>query len=238
MSSDFVPPKFEVRAFNCPHCNVYAKQDWFYEPQIPVELSDLQKPRFAGASISECEMCGRIAVWDSQIVGHDESGKYTQPIWEGKMVFPMTSNAPLPNDDMPDDIKMDYNEARTIAAVSPRGAAALLRLCIQKLMPVLGEKGKNLDQDIGALVKKGLNPQIQMALDNVRVIGNEAVHPGVMDVNDNLEIVLTLFDLLNYIIEQMISIPKKNRDLFANLPERKLGAIAKRDGKQPKEEDN
>ncbi|WP_424033423.1 DUF4145 domain-containing protein [Methylocella sp.] len=49
---------------------------------------------------------------------------------------------------------------------------------MQKLCVELGEKGKNIDDDIANLVKKGLSPELQQALDILRVIGNEAVHHG------------------------------------------------------------
>lgn len=76
-------------------------------------------------------------------------------------MFPLTSNAPPSNKDLPPDILTDYNEASAILAHSPRGAAALLRLCIQKLCQHLGEPGKDLNADIGSLVKKGLPPGVQ-----------------------------------------------------------------------------
>ena len=77
------------------------------------------------------------------------------------MIYPGSSPAPLPNPDLPEEIKADYEEARAIISRSPRGACALLRLCVQKLCGILGESGKDVNGDIAALVKKGLNPKIQ-----------------------------------------------------------------------------
>jgi hypothetical protein len=131
---------------------------------------------------------------------------------------------------MPDEIRADFNEAREIFFLSPRGAAALLRLAVQKLCAVLGESGKNINDDIASLVKKGLSVQIQEALDIVRVIGNEAVHPGQIDLNDDRATAASLFELVNLIIEERISEPKRRAEMYAKLPASKRDAIAKRDG--------
>jgi len=90
----------------------------------------------------------------------------------------------MPNPDLPDELFRDFDEAREIVDGSLRGAAALLRLVIRKLCAHLGEKGKDINADIASLVAKGLNPLVQKALDVVRVIGNEAVHPGTIDLRD------------------------------------------------------
>lgn len=49
------------------------------------------------------------------------------------MIFPSGSNIPMPHTDMPESVKEIYNEAREIASNSPRAAAALLRLALEKL---------------------------------------------------------------------------------------------------------
>jgi hypothetical protein len=69
------------------------------------------------------------------------------------MVFPAHRVGPQPNADLPGEIARDCEEARTILNFSPRTAAALLRLCIQKLCFELGEKGKVLDDDIASFVE-------------------------------------------------------------------------------------
>lgn len=145
------------------------------------------------------------------------------------MLFPSGGIAPFPNADLPEDIRADYEEARAIASLSPRGAAALLRLSIQKMCKYLGEEGKNINDDIRSLVEKGLPVRVQKALDSVRVIGNDAVHPGEMDLRDNPETVNTLFHLVNFIAEKMISEPKEVDAMFEMLPENKRNQIAKRD---------
>jgi hypothetical protein len=130
---------------------------------------------------------------------------------------------------MPEEVLADFNEAREIVALSPRGAAALLRLCIQKICKNLGGEGKNINSDIGFLVGKGLSVEVQRALDVVRVIGNNAVHPGELDLDDNVQIATSLFHLVNLIVDKMISEPKRISDLYKGLPEGALSAIEKRD---------
>jgi len=145
------------------------------------------------------------------------------------MIYPDFAAAPLPNQDLSADIRTDYEEARSILGRSPRGAAALLRLAIQKLCKELGEPGKDLNTDIGALVRKGLPVEVQQALDAVRVIGNEAVHPGQMDVSDDPAIATTLFKLVNFIAEKMISERKAIEQIYGLLSPEKLAQIQRRD---------
>lgn len=163
---------------------------------------------------SRCYNCDRIAVW----------------IYD-RLVHPAGYDAPAANSDMPGDVRADYDEAAAIAGLSSRGAAALLRLALQRLMPALGEKGKDLNEDIKALVEKGLDPRIQRSLDIVRVTGNHAVHPGQISFEDNAETVATLFKLVNVIVDVLISQPKHIEAAYSGLPAGARDAIEKRDKK-------
>jgi hypothetical protein len=163
--------------------------------------------------VSYCLSCSEISIWK-----HDT------------LLFPMRRYEIEPNEDMNIDIRSDFDEARSILDLSPRGSAALLRLCVQKLCKQLDKTGKDLNSDIASLVQDGLDVDIQQALDLVRVIGNDAVHPGELDLKDDRETASKLFELVNYIAEDRISRPKKLASLYSKMPPSKIAAIEKRDG--------
>jgi len=204
----YVAPGFKLDGFNCPHCDAYAHQEWVevrcYYRKSHIIIEEMY--------LSFCLKCNKYSVW----------------LYE-QMLYPISSVAPLPTEDMPSDVKYDFNEARDIVNRSPRAACALLRLSIQKLMVSLGEKGENINTDIGSLVKKGLREKIQKSLDSVRVIGNNAVHPGEIDLKDDTQTATSLFELLNIIVDDRISQPKKVDKIFEGLPKKSKEAIEKRD---------
>ena len=222
---NYVAPKFEEKAFTCPYCGTYAQQNW--------EINGLNKwsdtfctvSNGAGysnpnynfdeldkLSISTCQKCNKYHIW------HND-----------KMIVPTNSPIPMPLEDMPEVVKELYIEARDVYPVSYKSACALLRLAVQHLCKELGEKGNNINDDIGSLVSKGLPERIQKALDIVRVVGNNAVHPGVMSEKDTKEYAQKMFKLLNIIVDDRIVQPREIDDLFEGLPEGPKKAIERRD---------
>ena len=105
----------------------------------------------------------------------------------------------------------------------------MLRLVVEKLCVHLVGPSKKLDHGIAALVKKGLDVRVQKALDVVRVVGNGAVHPGQMDSGDGRAVAAELFDLVNLIVERLISFPKHIDDLYDALPPGARQEIDRRD---------
>lgn len=137
----------------------------------------------------------------------------------------------MPHLDLPSKCSDIYLEARNVSSDSPKAAAALLRLCVQLLLVELGGKGKNLDDDIAKLVTAGLPAQVKDALDICRVVGNNAVHPGEIDLNDDPEMAGQLFELINFIVRETIERQKTLKAMYEKLPIGAREAIAKRDAK-------
>jgi hypothetical protein len=88
-------------------------------------------------------------------------------------------------------------------------------------MRLVGRKDVKIDDAIAALVADGLPPIVGEALDSVRVIGNEAVHPGSMDLHDDPATAGKLFELVNMIVDRMISHPKQTQQIYKSLPPEK-----------------
>jgi len=206
----YFPPEFKKGQFTCPHCGVLANQGWNHI------IDTYYTGEFRDIWISKCtnRECRKECFWMNKV-----------------MVVPDMEGIPYPNEDISEEIQGDYMEARSILNHSSRGSAAILRLALQKLCKQLGEPGKDINTDIANLVRKGLRPTIQKSLDIVRVTGNESVHPGVLDMKDNKDVALKLFDLINLIAEVMISEPKRVENLYEKvIPEEKKKQISERDG--------
>lgn len=242
-------PAYKSKKFQCPHCQAIAQQDWFdvhsagdtinaiirhmyfdYRSNIgdyqqkaissflekvgPYITHDMQRYIPDSFSIATCTSCNDISLWIDK-----------------ELVYPKKTSVPPPNSDVDDGIKALYQEAAAILIDSPKGATALLRLALQLLLKQLGKSGENINNDIKELVSEGLSPKIQKALDLVRVVGNNAVHPGQINIDDNSEIAVKLFHILNFIADEMITKPKELDLLYDNvIPEETKKHIKQRDG--------
>jgi len=164
--------------------------------------------------VSQCYTCGKPAIWL-----HD------------RLIYPSIMTGPSPNPDLSEEVQRDYEESRRILDMSPRGAAALLRLAVEKICIELGAEGNNIDKRIAWLVSNGLPEPVQQALDAVRVIGNEAVHPGQVDIRDDRDTESKLFELVNFIAFDRISRPKQIASVYNIIPESKRRAIEARNAK-------
>lgn len=216
MRTNYIAPAFGIQSFTCPHCNTLSQMD-FYSHRFQADINESLRAKCEvvnTVTIARCECCKKKIIWIDNVY-----------------VYPDIV-AEEANQDMPDPVKQLYDEAGLIYNKSPRAACALLRLAIDRLCNELGETDRDINKNIGALVKKGLPETVQKALDVVRVVGNKAVHPGqiVFDVDDTNTAVM-LMRLLNIIVERMITEPKEIDSLYQGLPESVKNAVEKRDKK-------
>src|SRR6516225_5737683 len=229
MSSQDIEPRLGTEAFSCPHCNAVANQDWyslFLKPENADEVlvltpetatvrtlvegkhewnditeidqfverlkrnevtyvyqkhSQSLKVKMANLHLSSCHSCNGFALW----VGE-------------RLAFPINV------DKTPALVEEDLEEAAAILNKSPRGAIALMRVCIQKLMPLLKQDSENLNDSMSSLVRKGLEVEIQQAMEVLQVLGNDPAQPTSLDTQEDKEMALRFVDSLKAILERRV----------------------------------
>jgi Domain of unknown function (DUF4145) len=200
-------PEQQKSPFMCPLCGVVAQQDW---EELTNYMTLDENPY-----LCRCEECSGVSLW-----------------YQGRMLVPATGGVQAPNRDLPEGIQRDYNEARAVAAYSPRAAAALLRLAIEKLCVVLNQRSMKLDDHIAALVAKGLNEDTTLMLDAVRIGGNNGAHPvDRIGIATNPQMLRTLFWLVNEIADELITKPKRRAEALSWIPEDERTRITNRNNK-------
>ncbi len=243
-------PKLMSEKFECPHCNTLAMQDWINKDSLLQIIFQLNRHIFLSSrigmqsyaqetideflnllessmpksftssfpddiAIATCHACQKSTIWINE-----------------EIIFPRYLPVAQPNIDLNQDIQSLYIEAANIFNDSPKGATAILRLALQKLLMQVGKDGKNINNNIKELVAEGLSPKIQKALDSLRVVGNNAVHPGTINLDDNKEIALKLFQILNLIANELITKPKEIDEFYNDVvPDETKEHINTRDGR-------
>ena len=86
-----------------------------------------------------------------------------------------------------DEASEDFEEAAAILNKFPRGAAALTRICIQKMMPLVKGNAKNQDENFSSLVRKGLEVEIQQAMDVLQVVRKSPLQRSEVDLKEENE---------------------------------------------------
>jgi hypothetical protein len=230
----YTEPQLGTESFSCPHCNTVAHQDWyslFLKPENATEVRILTpetvnvgtlrqgdgqrdnikeidqfierlkktqltyeyqkhphplKVKMANLHISNCHSCNGFSLW----VG-------------GLLVFPTRI------DKTPELVEDDLDEAAAILDKFPRGATALMRVCIQKLVHLLEENGNALNQRVSSLVRKGLEMEMQQAMEVLQVLRLDPVQLNPLESQADRETALRFLDSLKEVLERRMS---QNRD--------------------------
>jgi len=138
-----------------------------------------------------CQGCERVVIYqtfedDSQVI-----------------LFPAVSNRGTNLAAVDPDLASEYLEAVRVSHLSPKSAAALLRLCLQHLLIKNGATSKFLNQQIADLEQE-FPSHVQGLVDKIRELGNFAVHPFV---TENSSVIVEVenheVDLMFYVIEEL-----------------------------------
>ncbi|TCB60256.1 DUF4145 domain-containing protein [Acinetobacter terrae] len=224
----------DQKSFKCPHCGAFAHMEW---DNLCLMRRDDQDNEFnvqTRIHQATCVSCNKENIWYNHrtVSGWIGLNGIPRPIDDSELsrLFPVQeiTNQDIPNylPDMPKDVKTLYKEAALIFELSPRSAAALIRLALEKLCEHLGVKKKNIKESIEELAKQQIIPlRVAQAADNIRLIGNANVHAGIIcdEVLDDIN--PAIFSYINLIVDYAIKKPKEIEEINLLFPEQKRASF-------------
>lgn len=161
--------------------------------------------------MSECASCNHRSVWRKTA-----------------LIYPASSPAPVPSEDMPAEVRELYDEASAVAAVSKRAGAAFARATLERLLKMLdpeAPKGTKLDEYIARMLPR-VNVATGKLLTLIRHVGNKSLH--VEDTPDDAVVLLltdadvellgVLFQTINDVVEELITRPNQAAKLYDAVP--------------------
>ncbi len=189
----------------CPHCTIEIHDD----PKvgdIPEYNEGDPYPEWAYKFLS-CPACNNsiIRFCKYSIEGGEIGYEFEQ------LVYPRSARRSPIDNVVPEYMREDYDEACSVLLISPKASAALSRRILQALLQEQGYSGRNLVDQIDAVIKetdssRSLPTLLLKTIDAVRNFGNFSAHPiteknslQIIDVEPQeaewcLEIVEQLFE--------------------------------------------
>lgn len=146
----------------CPHCGVVNRFEALHSSFVSKEriiLVNAVNKINHQMTFCCCTDCGDVVV-----------------ALDNKLIHPLSSPRPSCPNEVPMEIKEDYEEACLIELYSKKAAAALARRCLQNMLHHQGIKERNLSLEIDKAMDD-LPSYLADAIDAIRTIGNFAAHP-------------------------------------------------------------
>jgi hypothetical protein len=163
------------------------------------------KVKLVNLYVSRCYSCKGFAIWVRDRLVFPIRGEEPPDIIEGdfKEVIEEDFTEAIEGyskEVEEDKTANDIKEATAILNRFPEGAAALIRVCIRRMMPLLEQSGKNLDDNIFSLVHKGLEVEIQQSMNLRQVLRQNPLRP--FD-EEGSEAATMMFDSLKEILKRL-----------------------------------
>lgn len=232
MAPEIQTPKHMQPSFACPRCGALAAQEWGdlhvpsgrggFKPLVDSQrmvTTGVTGARFVSPpwSASKCYACKDHSIW-----------------LLGSLAFPDPQSARLagvhaPHEEMPGDAAELFREAVSVLPFSRRAAAALCRASMERLVKFLDPdcpRRTKLDERLARLEGRVSTPTIDL-LNVLRHVGNTALH-GEQDGDgsatiyideDDETIAETFFLVINTLVDELITKPRRSADLYGTLPE-------------------
>ncbi len=126
------------------------------------------------------------------------------------MVMPTPMVGPPPSPDLPEDFRVAYNRARTVASIHPKAACAMLRARINGLSASASTPSTNVTRRIARMAKERAIPSaLHEALKRLRCVGGDSVRPGSYDDRDDADTAEQLLEAASLLAECIHSTPKR-----------------------------
>jgi hypothetical protein len=162
-------------------------------------------------SISYCFNCNEICLW---VVD--------------QLVWPRCATGSDPKLHALPDVRRENEEAGHTLDASPRGAAAFLRLAIERLCNELGNSEESPRPEVAPHFQEDLDARVQKVLDAMRIIESNATPPDPIGVADTPATAETLSGLVNMICEKMIIEPRHLQALYTKMRDGAQSAFEQR----------
>src|SRR5437899_9043327 len=98
MTTPYVEPELDKKAFNCPFCNAYANFSW-----TTARAEQWVLPY----KVAQCAHCEKWTVWTIRAESLGDRGSV---FIVGNLVYPSKLISPLAHPDLPESCKSEYEE--------------------------------------------------------------------------------------------------------------------------------
>jgi uncharacterized protein DUF4145 len=161
---------------DCPHCGIAFHDHWDWIGIRPPTGPD---PTGWTAGITRCPACSGETI---RLCRYSSVENAQADTLLDFITYPRSTHRKPTPQEVPEDIKADYEEACLVLPLSNKASAALSRRCLQTILRGQGYVQRDLVKQIDALLTepdptKAIPTALRQTVDAIRNFGNFSAHP-------------------------------------------------------------